>query len=413
MSPDAAIDARNDNARNDNACAADARDDDAGSDDSNGDAGTTDGGGAGPRRATHCGDELDNRLVPWCPPVHSGGSMSRTGRRVPSGYPRRTVIWAGALAASLAHARAEAQVGVGDARGERTRSGFLEWEAPSGCPDAASAYHAMASAAGFPPEQGRFQHLRGVIARDADGWRLTLEFVEGGIRTTRRIVAGSCVELDRGAAVAVALALGDQRSLPRIEDPPPRVVGADEGPGTVQTQAAVASRSAPLKARLVVGGVFDLASIAGASWGLEVEGTAALHRLELGLHAIWLPATRRYVRSDEWVDFGLIAAGPRGCYRGLDGKLAAKLCGSFEVGRLQANGAGLSAEARRVGQWWLAPALGLELTAQLGTSWLLRIHADGLRPLVREQYTVNGSEVVLTPPELALRIGLGVGLTLP
>lgn len=49
----------------------------------------------------------------------------------------------------------------------------------------------MVSAAGFPPEQGRFQHLRGVIARDADGWRLTLEFVEGGIRTTRRMVAGS------------------------------------------------------------------------------------------------------------------------------------------------------------------------------------------------------------------------------
>jgi hypothetical protein len=279
---------------------------------------------------------------------------------------------------------------------------WLDWEAPAGCPERAAVYERTRTAAGFSPELGRFERVRGVIVAEQNAYRLTLEFFDAHARGTRSIEAQRCEDLEGAAAVAIALALGQGPEPKSASGTHPGVRDA-----AVQPETESAARPAQLGWSGSIAGLVDLGSVSRASLG--VDASARLHwaALEFGLRGLWLPDSRRTVGAGESVQFGLAAAGPLACWRWAL-PLAPAACASFEFGRLSADGSGLSRNERSFSGLWMAPSLALELRQAFARSWSVQLRMEALRPLSREHYTVNGDLPVYDSPEVVLRWALGL-----
>ena len=286
-------------------------------------------------------------------------------------------------------------------RASRGALTWLDWEAPLGCPERAAVYARTREAAGFAPEHGRFERVRGSIVPGAGGFLLSLQFFEGEGLRSRTIEAQNCGDLEGAAAVAIALALGSEApsSAPAAAPPPEP---ADAAPARAQP-AAAGERGARFSGSALI----DLQSVAQASWGLGASARARFDALELGLVGLWIPPSRRDIREGESVRFGLAAVGPVACWRWRV-PLTPAACAAFELGKLNADGTGLSQNVRRFEALWLAPSLALELEQALGEGWGVQLRAEVLRPLLRERYTVNGSERVYDSPDAVLRAALGL-----
>lgn len=309
-----------------------------------------------------------------------------------------------------------------EADGASPVDALLEWEAPEGCPDGVALHQSLKDTLGDPVQLGSVSHVRGSIERRPRDWALTLDLVQDGRRRTRLITAQRCEDLADAAALAIQLAVThSEQASPTLTEPArasktSAAPLAPTAPPDAKDEAAPAALSsappATLEWSVSAAAALDLNALSRVAPGLSVEGRARLERFELGLYAAWLAPASSEVRAGEAVSFGLIAGGPRACYRGLEASaFAGKLCGALELGRFSADGGGLSRDEQSLGQWWLAPGLGLELEARLIPVLALQLRADALRPLVRRRYAVNTAELVYATPEVDTRLYLGLSLT--
>jgi hypothetical protein len=163
---------------------------------------------------------------------------------------------------------------------------FLEWDAPEGCPDRAAVYQRSLDAVGYPPERGRFDRVRAVVAGKPGAWVLTLELAEGEKRSTRSIEAAACTELAGAAAVAIALVLGGEGrqwdAAPSMNPSVP-LAGTDSG---VPLHTAPSNESPEPRSRqamFALEAIFDGGSLAAASFGAGIDAASRGARSKSGL----------------------------------------------------------------------------------------------------------------------------------
>lgn len=302
-------------------------------------------------------------------------------------------------------APAAAQAPGATATGARVLD-WLDWEAPAGCPERGRVYARTREAVGFAPEQGRFQRVRGVIVPAQQGYLLTLEFFEGEAQRSRSIEAKDCGDLEGAAAIAVALALGNEAPSAPVA---PALDEQDVPRAPPSSEPEPAART--LGWGWSLAGLLDLESVSQPSWGVGADVRARWDALELGLLGLWIPAAQQDVSAGESVQFGLVAAGPLVCWR-WSVPLNPAACAALEVGQLSADGTGLSQNVQQFSAWWVAPSLALELQQALTQAWALQLSGEVLRPLLRERYTVNGNQTVYESPEAVFRLYLGISWSL-
>jgi hypothetical protein len=311
---------------------------------------------------------------------------------------------------------------------------LLAWQAPAECPDAALVQARLGAAlASLPNGWDQESEVRGRIAAGAGAeWVLELEIAPpAGTRGTprrRRLTALHCDELADAAAVAIALALGDT-SADRLAVREPAAPAAGVLPVALavgvtgqegRTDAAPQDETRALAAEVpalrreprsslgvAAGAVADSGLLAGLGWGATLGVQARFDRWGLGLYGVWLPEQSHSLAPGQGVNFGLLTAGLRGCYRALDDALGLDGCLGFELGSLSATTHGLAqAEDSRAALW--APLAGAALSWRAFEHWAFVARLDGLIALPQQQYMVNIDQPVHETPPFALRLSLGV-----
>jgi hypothetical protein len=101
-----------------------------------------------------------------------------------------------------------------------------------------------------------------------------------------------------------------------------------------------------------------------------------------------------------------MAAGLHARYELARGAVNVAAGAGLELGGLSAKGAGL-VDSGAFTDWWLAPNLGLDLGTRIAGDWSWRATGNALLPLFREEYRINGDELVHRPSSLGLRAALG------
>lgn len=295
----------------------------------------------------------------------------------------------------------------------------LTWDAPDECPSAQSVLERLKDLLGDTPAAwARYERVRVTMQRDAkSGWLLLLTLERGSDIQQRTLSAPRCEELGNAAAVALAIALGDEQASeePAIdwEEPAP---AAAVNAASDRDEAARMPRPAPDAApRVLIAtgaeGVLDVRALGAATFGVSLHADLRLARLGAGLYGVLLPGRSEAVGDgvNQSVDFALLAAGVRACYRVLGGRAHADTCGAFELGSLSADARGLVA-ASDTRDLWLATGLGVAFGWDLAPALALSARLEGLLPLVTESYVVNDNETVNTTPDVTLRAALGLAV---
>jgi hypothetical protein len=296
----------------------------------------------------------------------------------------------------------------------------LRWAAPAECPSAAAVLERLSDLLGeTPADWARYERVQVTIQRAATaGWALTLQLERQGEVQSRTLGAARCDELANAAAVALAIALGDDANMSTASSEPPAAPlpaalspGDPVSPRDTGGAPSVARPSPAARVAVVLGaeGVLDTPTLGGAGLGLALHAELRRARLGLGLYGVLLPARSEpvAVARSESVDFSLLAGGVRGCYRLLDARAHADGCVVFEAGRLSADAQGLR-DAESTRDLWLATGAGLALGWEVVPAFALQARTEALLPLLQEQYVINSTERINTTPRASLRLALGI-----
>lgn len=297
----------------------------------------------------------------------------------------------------------------------------LAWDAPDECPSAQAVLERLTDLLGQTPAAwSRYERVSVTLQRDPrTGWLLLLTLERGSDSQQRTLSAPRCEELGNAAAVALAIALGDDEqaageeltALP--EEPALSAAPSPVNDSGAAPRAAHPKPSARAGSAIVTGaeGVLDVLTLGKAAFGISLHADVHIARFGAGLYGVLLPGRSEQVggAASQRVDFALLAGGMRACYRVLAGRAHADTCGAFELGSLSADARGLVA-TQDTRDLWLATGLGLELGWSLAPALALSARAEGLLPLVTESYVVNETETVSTTPDVTLRAALGLAV---
>jgi hypothetical protein len=289
-------------------------------------------------------------------------------------------------------------------------SSSIEWDAPAACPSAAALSERLSTLLGGDDGAlGGVTRVRGVVSKEAAGYRVVLEVAEAERRSSRAFSAQDCADLMEAAALAIALTVHAEE--------PAAAASATEVPRSREVSSTAADVGSPALGsaasepgvRWSAGaeGVLDTGALPAVAPGVSVLGRARLEALSLDVHATLFPKQRLGVGQSDRVEFDLLLIGLRACDRLFDRNMSAAACAGFEAGQLNASGGTLS-PARQLHDLWLAPALALEAGQRLGSSWQLSLRGEALAPLRRKQYIINENERVHAPSSVDLRLSLGL-----
>lgn len=258
--------------------------------------------------------------------------------------------------------------------------------------------------------------VRGEIRAGAGGgWELLLEIREPSAPTdaavdARVLRASVCDDLADAAAVAIAIALGGgaRPTAPPVASEPVAVSAATP---PLPSRATHDAAEVPIQFVPSVELVLDSASLGAPAFGASVQAQLRFSALGVGLYGLWLAPRELGLGEGQRVEFSLLTAGLRGCYRAGADPLSIDFCGALELGSFGAAANGLVAARDRSDPWWAASwgaAAGIDLVA--GLRVVARLEA--LIPLTDQEYVVNGDELVFRVPDTSLRVGLGFEGTL-
>jgi len=307
----------------------------------------------------------------------------------------------------------------------------VEWEAPEGCAGALELHARLSQLLGREPETlGKLSRVRGTVVKAASGYRLVLETFERDRRSSRVFEAARCDDLTDAAALALALAIAPEQA---------GGVGSAAAGAAAGTSDADAARLVPSEnadvAESAAGGDGGTAADAGpgapsargfaaaqalVEWGalprvtpgVAVSAGVNVGALSIAAQGALFGAQTSSVAPDQDVEFDLFAGGVRGCWAllgrvQLDSAPRLNACACFEAGRYRGRGLGLT-PARQARDLWLAAGAALDLEWPLGPAIGVQLRAEPMLPMLRKQYTINGSDDVHAPDALSARLYLGL-----
>jgi hypothetical protein len=279
----------------------------------------------------------------------------------------------------------------------RERAFALAWSAPAECPDSDTVASYVEEDVGEIAYGPTALRARGTVSQSSDGrYSVLLEFYPGGEQTSKRsLEGGSCQAVSQAAALVVALAIRAQ-ATPSVRPVAP-VPGAP-------------SRSAHERPFLASQVIADLGSLPGPAVGLGISGgvTFSGFRVEPRV-GYFAPRTATIERSGLGARFTLGTAGARVCTPFPRSEWWFAPCVGGGVDWVRAQGFG-ALRPRDASAW--AALMSASAVAGWDVSPIisLRLELEGVVPLARPEFEVDGVGEVFRRAPLALRGNLGLEL---
>ncbi|HEU4404896.1 MAG TPA: hypothetical protein VFS43_06350 [Polyangiaceae bacterium] len=260
----------------------------------------------------------------------------------------------------------------------------LRWDAPEECPPEAEVHAQVGRLLGRESLAGpRRVSVRGSASERGGRWRLSLRTETEGEVGRRSIDAPSCAELADAFTLIAALAIDPQATSERAGSvgPMPSRPGSG-GRSALEVWAGLGARG-------------SLGALPGLSFGAAalVALRSGPARYELG--ASYWPAHDEIVAAgppEVGARIGLVSAGFSFCHDLAGAAVALEGCGGFDLGQMRSAPFG----ARDTGAeraLWLALRAGPALRWRPGERLALRGLVEGVMPLVRPAFRVDGDFV--------------------
>lgn len=251
----------------------------------------------------------------------------------------------------------------------------------------------------------------------ADLYRLTLRTRRGDSQGERTLEDAQCQPLSEAAALMIALAIDADATqtpvppAPQPAVPPPEKDG--ETPPGLKPQPNAPTKVAPLGARVRASALGELGFLPKAGLGPELAVGVQRGPFGLELSGFWLPERRS--RGSERVAVSLWAGSIRGCLEQETSRFRFGGCLGGELGRVSADGQGLSENLRKRALFVAASAPLRARVRMVGPLWLA-LDVGLAVPLLRQRFvtrdTASGNERALhTPQLLTARASLGAELS--
>jgi hypothetical protein len=270
----------------------------------------------------------------------------------------------------------------------------LEWEAPTGCPDAAAARASIDGLLGDGPEPDAPVHAQVRITAVDGGHRLALRLSQAD--GVREIDAPTCAELAETATVIVAIAI-DPGVFTRAEpEPEPEPEASRREP---PPPVAIVS--------FVVGP--DVGTLPRTSGHLGVWAGPAWRNATIEFGGEYV--VRRPVPSSSAPDVGILvqawSLGARGCYSRLRTRVGFGLCASVRAGAVHARGDG-ELTPRSARQPWVGLGPGVVLLVAVRPRLAVSFGADVLYAAARGGFRTEPSGRVATPWPVTFQAAAGI-----
>lgn len=335
----------------------------------------------------------------------------------------RSVMAITGLAFVLAHA-----FGFGEPATAQPASVALEWTAPTGCADAATASEDLERLTGGAVVVGEsLDRLRATITTSAGGYTLALDIDVAGTREQRTLESIDCGTLARAATLMMAVAVAPVATTRVIDEPPPPEI---EPPPDVVTEpvAVVPARTiepaprprarARAKDRAVIG------AWVGPSLGTNPRPTAivgadlgwrrgAIGVQVSGWHAF---ALERSIESGIGVRASTTGGGARLVYAVPAGPVELPIGVGIELGELRGGGTGSRVQSKTTRSLWAAAVIGVGLAWPARGRFALGVRADTLiavRAPGIHLDTAGDPRTVFVAPRVGLRALAGPIFRLP
>ncbi len=325
----------------------------------------------------------------------------------------------------------------------------LRWHAPAGCPDEGHVRAAVERLVGRPLASpgGPWVPVR-VEAGPSEGGRWAVRIAIGLPGATaphqRRIEGRSCDEVADAAAVAIALTIAPAPSHPApaalpppapaalpppapveppppapVEPPPPAPVAPPPSattpvePSPDHVVAPPPPPSAKVLPALRLFGGADFASLPAPAFGGELAAVLRIgdHRVDLHASGFFPEQVTSPTNAMAGAHISLFAAGARYCYALLQRTIELDGCAGLEAGALFGQSFGITRPDSGAAPW-LAPKIGAQGLASLGGRLSLAFALDGLAPVVRDTFQIDGLGAVYRPSPVTGRALLGLQLNL-
>jgi hypothetical protein len=280
------------------------------------------------------------------------------------------------------------------------RAFALVWSAPTECPDAATIEQYVDDVLG----DGNFGPLAvrasGTVSRTTEGrYAVTLELDAGAAQPSRRALdAEDCEAVSRASALLIALAIR-ARAAPIVPPPPPPVAPPAPPP--------------PQRARGFVSvlGEADVGAVPTPTLGLGLAVGARWPRLLLeSSFAYFAPrSTTAKGSADVGARFQMMTLGARACAPITVTALWLAPCLGAGVDRVGAPGFGARV-TRRPTAWDAVGRFGLLAGWDISSIISARAEIEGVLPLARPEFEVDGVGDVFRRAPVGGRAGLGLQL---
>ena len=279
------------------------------------------------------------------------------------------------------------------------RAFALTWNAPDECPDTTTVEQYVDDVLGDGNFGSLAVHASGVVSRSEGArYAVQLDLDTGAAEPSRRSLdAASCEAVSRAAALLIALAIRTRAAPP---SPPP------------------APRPAPEPARVLHARGFlglltlaDFGAIPAATLGVGITGGVRWPQLQLeSTVAYFAPrSTSAADRADVGARFELGTAGARACTPLTVTAVWLAPCLGAGVDWVRARGFG-ALVTRRPSTWDLIARLGLLGGWDISSIISARVEVEGVLPLARPEFEVDGVGDVFRRSPVGVRTALGLQL---
>jgi hypothetical protein len=281
------------------------------------------------------------------------------------------------------------------------RAFALTWDAPDECPDATTVEQYVDDVLGDANFGPLAVHASGAVSRtEGARYAVQLDLDTGAAQPSRRSLdAANCEAVSRAAALLIALAIR-ARAAPPSPPPAPRPEPAPEPPRVPQARAFLGLLT-----------LADLGATPAATLGVGVTGGIRWPQVQLeSTVGYFAPrSTSAGTRSDVGARFELGTAGARACTPITVTALWLAPCLGAGVDWVRAPGFG-ALVTLRPSTWDLIARLGLLGGWDISSIISARIEVEGVLPLARPEYEVDGVGDVYRRSPVGIRSALGLQL---
>lgn len=303
------------------------------------------------------------------------------------------------------------------AHADATRSYVLDYRADQRCPDDAALVARIERRSPNSVRVASGGAVKIEVELHDDPPRATLRFTEHGSTTERELTGSDCDEVASAVALTLALLLEPDAAepeprAPAASAPPPRTTPA---PTTATSPAPAPRREASWEPSVaaqagVQTGIGDgLTPYVGLGVALASRADSLLSP-QLRLDALW--GRGRAESAIGSADLEWLAARVAICPLTLSAfPWSLRSCASFELGRLSADGSGVS-DPRSASAWWYGPGAelrpGVRVLDRLGVS----LEAGVTLMLARDRFYFRPNHEVHRVPDAAAHVGLAIEVVL-